>query len=149
MNRILKFILISVAAVFTAVACSTEEEPAGAYLPVTSSNIDGTWMLQTLYGNTLPEGSFVYMQFNHKEGRFTIYDNQSSGLTKVDTGVYSVDESTCMIDGIYDHSYSHWNHVYVISGLEADRMVWTASDDPDEVAVYVRATLPEDLSAEE
>lgn len=149
MNRILKFILIPVAAFLAAVACSTEEEPAGAYLPVTSTNIDGTWMLHSLYGNTLPEGSFVYMQFNHKEGRFTIYDNQSSGLTRVDTGVYSVDESTNMIDGIYDHSYSHWSHVYVISELESDRMVWTAADDPDEVAVYVRATLPEDLSAGE
>lgn len=149
MNRILKFILIPVAAVFTAVACSTEEEPAGAYLPVTSSNIDGTWMLQTLYGNTLPEGSFVYMQFNHKEGTFVTYDNQSSGLTRVKTGTFSVDASSGIIDGIYDHSYTHWTHAYVISGLESDRMVWTAADDPDEVAVYVRATLPEYLSAEE
>lgn len=39
-----------------------------------------------------------------------------------------------------------WNNSYLISELEADRMVWTVLEDAEDVSVYVRCEkVPEDI----
>ncbi len=145
MNRILKSALLFISAVCFLVSCKTKVEPQDSYLPVTYINLEGTWKLDSYMGNALPENSYVYIKLQRSDSKFTIYDNQASGLVRVKTGTFFVDESASLIDGMYDYSNEHWTSSYAISELSSDRMVWTASGDPEDVSVYVRSELPEDL----
>ena len=48
-----------------------------------------------------------------------------------------------VIRGNYDHDSGDWAHRYIITDLTANRMVWTAKDNSEDVSVYVRAAIPE------
>ena len=88
MNRILKSALLFISAVCFLVSCKTKVEPQDSYLPVTYINLEGTWKLDSYMGNALPENSYVYIKLQRSDSKFTIYDNQASGLVRVKTGTF-------------------------------------------------------------
>ena len=65
------------------------------------------------------------------------------------SGTYGISDGN-VIKGIYDNSiYTYWAHDYEVSGLTGDRMVWTATDNPEDVSVYVRVdSIPGNISGE-
>lgn len=147
MKKILKFGILAVLAVSALCSCTDENTAEEVvYLPVTANNISGTWQLAEQAGAPLAEGAYVYLDIVRRDTEFTVYEKVGTFATDIDTGIYSIDEETGVISGRYDHSYTDWNHSYVISELTADRMVWTATDDATDVSVYVRVdSIPEDI----
>lgn len=58
---------------------------------------------------------------------------------------YDEDEGVNVISGIYDHEYGLWANDYIVTLKGADSMVWTSVSDPEDVSVYIRSELPEDI----
>ena len=119
-------------------------------IDVTPTTISGLWMLESYdNGNTLADGAFVYIDFVRSDRSYTIYQNVGSMYTRTITGNYFIDtdpEFGAVIRGNYgtdEFNYFDWSHRYIVE-MSADRMRWTAKDDPENISVYVRAeSMPE------
>lgn len=144
MKQILKYALVSLslAVIFSCGKENITEEP---YLDVTPNNISGIWKLEQWNGAPMAEGTYVYMEITRKDRLFTLYQNTDSFKERILTGEYYIDENY-IVHGVYDYSGDDWQYDYSVSELTADRMVWTAVQNPDDVSVYVRCeSLPEEL----
>ncbi len=153
MKQFIKSLLLVSMAIFTMVACDKEDvQGDNGQLDVTRHNISGVWSLKTWNGNALAEGSFVYIEFERADRTYTMWQNLDSAPTRKLTGIYNIDldeELGAVIRGNYDNGNGDWNHQYVVRSLTADEMILVAKDDADDICVYVRAELPEELQEEE
>ncbi len=142
--------LLTALAVLIFAACSDSDENAGVkYLDVTPNNIAGEWMLSSWGENTLAEGSYVYIELLRSDRTFKIYQNIDSVTPRMLTGVYNIENDSewgAVIRGTYDYGQGDWQHRYIISELSSERMVWTAKDDAEDVSVYVRCDIPEQIT---
>lgn len=147
MTNLWKIALLSLALTICG-ACNDDDE-ADTPLTPNANNIAGTWQLTQFDGATLAEGSYVYVEFIRKDMKFKMYDNLVSSELRILTGEFNILEEEgqgTVIRGKYDHAVGDWQHVYRIDEFTAERMVWTAMDDPQDVSVYERcAGIPEDL----
>ena len=154
MKNILVYLML--AATFLLSACDKDEkmlEPS--YLPVTYANIAGTWQLAEWNGVEMSEGRYCYLVIKRKADEETgkraleIYTNIDSDKSHLLTSTYELEgdeDLGSIISGIYDHAAGFWNNSYLISELEADRMVWIVLEDAEDVSVYVRCEkVPEDI----
>ena len=148
MKRFLKTAIIAAAAA-ACFSCQKDEDSDAAFMEVTPYNIEGTWQLAEWMGKPLEENSFVYMELARQDRKFTMYDNMLGTENTVNStsGTYSIDEDG-VIWGYYDNSiYTFWSHKYAITELTATSMVWTATDNPEDISVYVRvASIPESVT---
>lgn len=148
MKRIFRLIVLAMVMTAVAVSCSDKDEYVEPTLDVTPNNIAGCWSLDSWSGGELSEDSYVYIDFVRADKTYTLYQNIDSQYTRTITGhyfIYTGDEQGAIIRGNYDYGNGDWAHRYVVTNLTEDRMVWTALDNPADVSVYVRATLPDDL----
>lgn len=147
MKKIFKFALLSLLLALCG-ACD-DDTKAEAWLDVNVNNVAGTWQLAEWNGAPLPVGSYVYLKLIRRDCLFEMTQNVDSFQKRELTGRFGIandEERGAMIRGLYDHGAGDWKHAYLISELSADRMVWTALDDPDDISVYVRIeSIPEDL----
>ncbi|MDE6375000.1 MAG: lipocalin family protein [Alistipes sp.] len=147
MKKLFKMAFFSLALALCG-ACD-DDDVAEPRLTPNTNNIAGTWQLAQFNGETLAEGSYVYIEFIRKDMLFEMYQNLDSFLPRLLTGRFNIleDEGVgYIIRGLYDHGTGGWNHDYLIGDFTAERMVWTALDDPEDVSVYVRCDgIPEDL----
>ena len=151
MKNVLRILLAAMA--LTAVSCSKEKAQVEPVLDVTANNISGIWTLAEWSGGTLADGTYVYVEFTRRDQLFTIYDNIGSFSARRRTGRYNItlDESlgAAVIRGQYHYGTGDWQHHYIITGLTAGQMTWTAMDDPEDVSVYRRcAEIPAEILAE-
>lgn len=148
MKRIFRLIVLAMVMTAVAVSCSDKDEYVEPTLDVTPNNIAGCWSLDSWSGGELSEDSYVYIDFVRADKTYTLYQNIDSQYTRTITGhyfIYTDDEQGAIIRGNYDYGNGDWAHRYIVTNLTEDRMVWTALDNPADVSVYVRATLPDDL----
>ena len=148
MKRIFRLIVLAMVMTAVAVSCSDKDEYVEPTLDVTPNNIAGCWSLDSWSGGELSEASYVYIDFVRADKTYTLYQNIDSQYTRTITGhyfIYTDDEQGAIIRGNYDYGNGDWAHRYIVTNLTEDRMVWTALDNPADVSVYVRATLPDDL----
>ena len=139
-------------AVVTMTACSEEEQYQEPTLDVTPNNIAGTWRLASWSGGDLASGSYVFIDFVRADRTYTLYQNIDSPQLRVITGRYFIEtdaELGAVIRGNYDYGNGDWAHRYIVTDLTADRMVWTAKDNREDVSVYVRAELPNGFKQDE
>ena len=66
------------------------------------------------------------------------------------TGRYNItidnNLGAAVIRGLYDYSAGDWQHHYIITGLTAAQMTWTAADDPEDISVYRRVdAIPQEI----
>lgn len=131
------------------VGCSDDEEYVEPMLDVTPNNLAGEWMLESFSnGQPVAEGSYLYMELKRKDCTFTIYNNLDSYHPATQTGAFYIEidpELGAIVRGIYDFGGGDWHHRYVVRSLTADKMVWVAMDDEQDVSVYVRAEIPETI----
>ncbi len=136
---------------------SCDKEPAATPEPtlaVTPTNINGSWQLVEWNGQALPAGRYFYIEFIRRGMEFKSYENTSSAETHKETGTYNiiVDESLggAVIIGRLDSSMNQeWNHRYIITDLTATRMVWTVTDNPEDISVFERVdSIPTDITGE-
>ena len=129
-------------------ACS-DDSKVEPWLEVNVNNVAGTWQLAEWNGAPLPAGSYVYLKLIRRDCLFEMTQNLDSFLKRELTGRFRItndEEQGAIIRGLYDHSTGDWEHAYLITELTADRMVWTAQDDPDDISVYLRIEeIPDDL----
>lgn len=131
--------------------CDDDKSYVDPGLEVSSYNISGTWKLESWNnGVALAEGSYVYLQLDYRDGyEFTIYQNLDSFGPRRITGVYNLytDESLgSVIRGMYDYENGEWASRYIIRDLYADRMTWIATDNADNISLYVRCdAIPEEI----
>lgn len=148
MKNIFRTALLAVA-FFAFVSCSEKEVEVVEYLDVTANNLAGDWKLETWNDGLVPEdGVAVYIRFVRKDSRYEMYSNIGSMEFVRQTGDFTVltDEvAGYIIRGSYDNTLNEeWNHRYIVR-LTAERMVWTAYDDPADVCVYVRCSIPDEI----
>ncbi|MCM1176922.1 MAG: lipocalin family protein [Clostridium sp.] len=138
-------------AMFAFASCTEKVEPQDEYLDVTANNLAGDWKAET-WNDGLPmeDGVAVYIRFVRKNSRYELYSNVGSMEFTRQTGNFTVltdEEHGYIIRGSYDNTLNEeWNHRYIVR-LTSDRMVWTAYDDPADVCVYVRTSIPDDIVA--
>lgn len=149
MKHFLRNFLSAAAVVLFAVSCDKNDGIAEEQtLPVTYINIEGTWELVEWNGEPLAEGTYAYIELT-RQGEFSSYSNiESTALvTTAMTGTYDIDQDDDTVGGNYDYlDYEPWAHRYVVSGLTATSMTWTADDDASEVRVYSRIdSIPEGI----
>jgi hypothetical protein len=148
MKRIFRLFVLAMMATAVAVSCNDKEDYVEPTLDVTPNNIAGCWSLDSWSGGELSSGSYVYIDFVRADKTYTLYQNIDSQYMRAITGhyfIYTDDEKGAIIRGNYDYGNGDWSHRYVVTELTEGRMVWTALDNPADVSIYVRATLPSDL----
>ena len=130
-------------------ACDKDDAYQEPTLDVTPNNIAGSWRLESWSGGELAEGSFVYIDFDRADRTYTLYQNIDSHQMRTITGRYYIDtdaEFGAIIRGNYDYGNGDWSHRYIVTDLTANRMVWTAKYNRNDVSIYVRTPLPADLN---
>ena len=159
-----KFIYLMLVMTVLLSACSNDDDPIEdqkVFLPVNYANIAGTWQLAEWNGEALEDGRYCYLVINRKandegERTLTIYMNMDSDKGLCITSIYELEDDeemdenpyTAYISGMYDYSAGFWNNDYIISEVEADRMVWTVVGDESDRSTYVRCDdVPEDIKA--
>ncbi|MBQ1253906.1 MAG: lipocalin family protein [Alistipes sp.] len=146
MKNLLKRAFLALMALAVLTACSDDDVYQEPTLDVTPNNIAGTWCLQSWSGGEMMEGSYVYIDFVRADRTYTLYQNLDSQQLRTITGSYYIEtdaEYGAVIRGNYDYGNGEWSHRYIVTDLTAERMVWTAKDNADDVSVYVRKELPE------
>lgn len=130
------------------ISCSDDEEYVEPILDVTPNNIAGEWCLESWNDAPLAEGSYVYISFERADRTYTLYQNVDSAPARTLTGRYYITtdmELGAVIRGDYDFGVGEWTHRYVVKDLTAKSMIWIAKDNPDDVSVYVRCEIPEQV----
>ena len=139
-------IMVAATLALAAWSCGEPEKPAEPQLPITSANIAGVWQLTEWQGEAVSEDMVVYIDFVNVGRTYTLYQNLDSHQLRTITGSYFIEtdaEYGAIIRGNYDYGNGDWAHRYIVTDLTANRMVWTAKDNADDVSVYVRTELPE------
>ncbi len=158
MKKIFRILLGSLMLV-AATACEDSDEQVGPrYLDVDYANVAGVWRLAEVNGIMQDENPYLYLILNCRadEDRdnlrtFESYDNMNSGLSRHVEGIYNIkaeEDELPVIGGYYDHGIgiNLWEHDYYVTELTAERMVWTATDNPDDISVYERCdAVPEEI----
>ena len=130
------------------ISCSDDEEYVERILDVTPNNIAGEWCLESWNDAPLAEGSYVYISFERADRTYTLYQNVDSAPARTLTGRYYITtdmEFGAVIRGDYDFGVGEWAHRYIVKDLTAKSMTWIAKDNPDDVSVYVRCEIPEQV----
>lgn len=148
MKKLLR-IAVALSAVALSFACTKDNGPANTGLEVTPNNISGIWSLTEFCGEPLVEGVYCYMDIQRRDKKYVSYQNITGtpNVAVKDTGRYDLYEGD-VIKGVRDYNFSeYWEHAFTISGLTDDRMVWTATDDPDLVLVFVKCdSIPDGVT---
>ncbi len=154
MRNFLKYLSIVITALAFASCEKPAEEPKEPVLDVTPTNIKGTWQLSEWNGEPLPEGRYFYIEFITRDRLFKSYENTSSSRPHKETGYYTitVDESigASIIRGMLDNSMGReWNNRYIVTDLTSKRMVWTVTDNPEDISVFERVdSIPVEITGE-
>ncbi len=138
MKKITNLFMLLAIALF--VACDEPIDTTVPTLKVTPYNLDGSWKLESLSGNQLASGTYVYLVLDSRS-TFEIYDNTSSMYPTLFTGKFELEEDWRVgdvISGTYDYEQGAWAHQYVVTDLYKESMVWTAKDDSTYVQKFVR-----------
>lgn len=129
------------------VACTKDGGDGETFLDVTPNNISGVWSLYSYDdGVLLEEGTYLYIEFDRAERTFVRYDNLESMVPRKLSGSFAITtEESAIIRGMYDFGMGDWAHRYYVRDLTATTMKWVATDNENDVRIYVRASLPEGL----
>ena len=125
-------------------SCNKTTEPTEPMIDVTPTTIAGLWMLESYEnGKALSEGSYVYIEFERADRSYTLYQNVGSMYEQVKRGNYFIEidsELGAVIRGNYgseEYNYHDWNSRYIVE-MTANKMRWTATNDSNDISVYVR-----------
>ena len=156
MKNMFKRLLLMAVMATAMVACTEKDGPYSEMeepqLEVTRSNIAGEWMLQSWNGASLADGSYIYIDFERSDRTYTMWQNIDSAPVRKITGLYNIDIDEALgavMRGNYDYGNGDWAHRYIVKSLPASEMIWVAKDNAEDVSVYVRCQIPEELLDEE
>ena len=108
-----------------------EERP----IVVNYASIEGAWQLTHWQGAPLDANSYLYIEFDRSERRFTMWDNFDSMYATPTTGTFTIaeeEDGTYTLSGTYDHGVGDWSYSYAVKIMNnGDSMQWHARGGPD------------------
>lgn len=121
--------------------------PADETIAVTYNSMDGCWELSHLQGAPLAEETYLYIEFDRTEHRYTMWDNLNSMYATDTSGTFTITEEedgSYTLSGTYDYGVGDWHAEYRVElSNGGDRMQWW-SKSTNEVMDFVRiAEIPE------
>ena len=146
-NRLLAVLLMA-----TTLSLSSCEKPAPLPteepIAVTYSALDGCWQLTMWQGRPMAEDTYLYIEFDRKEHRYTMWDNIDSMYATDTTGTFAITEEedgTYTLSGTYDYGMGDWSSDYRVELTnEGERMQWLSLDGSHQVMDFVRVeAIPE------
>ena len=116
-------------------------------IAVTYSLLNGAWELVAWDGAPLAEGTYLYVEFDRTEHRYTMWDNLNSMYATDTSGTFTITEEedgSYILSGTYDYGVGDWHAEYRVElSNGGDRMQWW-SKSTNEVMDFVRiAEIPE------
>lgn len=136
--------------IFSWGSCTDNDKFIEPSLDVTYNNINGIWKLTELYGSSLAEGSYVYIEFIRKPNtdnnrQFEMYDNTNSFSPKFRSGIYAIqnddNEPWPLLIGQYDHSGGDWANEYYVTDLKKDKLTLVVKGDETDISIYTRVEI--------
>lgn len=104
--------------------------PTEENMAVTYSTLDGYWRLSHIQGAPIAEDTYLYIEFDRTEHRYTMWDNLNSMYGTTTTGTFAISEEedgTYTLSGTYDYGVGDWNNEYRVelSNKGATMQWWT------------------------
>lgn len=139
-----KIIYITLAAFGLSLFASCGSSSSGDDVPALYGQLAGDWHLTTWNGET-PQDFDAYVSFT-ADRSFVIYQKIESVKYQKFTGSYRVDGD--VLSGVYNDNVA-WGSQYVITLDEAAaKLTMTSKTAVEEVSVYIRATIPDQVKGE-
>ena len=120
-----------IAATTFAVSCEKPAPlPNEKSMAVTYATLDGSWQLTMWQGTPMAEDTYLYIEFDRREHRYTMWDNIDSMYATDTTGTFTITEEedgTYTLSGTYDYGVGDWSNDYrVVLTHEGEHMQWRA-----------------------
>ena len=122
--------------------------PTEEVTPVTYMAIDGCWQLEMWQGRPIAEDTYLYIEFDRKERRYTMWDNIDSMYATDTTGTFAItqeEDGSYTLSGTYDYGVGDWSSDYCVTlRNEGERMQWISRSGSFQAMDFVRiAEIPE------
>ena len=128
-NRLLATLLIAAATLIAGCEKPTSQ-PTKKPMAVTYAALNGCWKLTKWQGEAMAEDTFLYIEFDRTQRRYTMWDNIDSMYATDTTGTYAISEEedgTYTLTGTYDYGLGDWSEQYnVVLYDEGNTMLWRA-----------------------
>ncbi len=139
-----------IAALLSLVAMTSCDKPTSIpqseKIALTYQIIDGYWQLTHLQGEPISADTYLYIEFDRTEHRYTMWDNMDSMYGTQTTGTFAISEQdgTYTLSGTYDYGVGVWNNKYKVELTSEDRMLWHSLGKELEVMEFNRIdAIPE------
>ena len=146
-NRL--FATLTIVATLFAAGCEKPAPlPTEEKIAVTYAALDGCWQMTMWQGAPIAEETYLYIEFNRKERRYTMWDNIDSMYATDTTGTFTITEEedgTYTLSGTYDFGVGDWSSDYRVKLYdEGESMKWISRSGSHQVMDFVRiAEIPE------
>ena len=122
--------------------------PTEEKIAVTYAALDGCWQLSMWQGAPMAEDTYLYIEFDRREHRYTMWDNIDSMYATDTTGTFAITEEedgTYTLSGTYDYGVGDWSSDYRVTlSNEGERMQWISRSGSFQTMDFVRIeAIPE------
>ena len=147
--RLLQRIVATLIVVATIAGCEKPAPlPTEEKIAVTYAALDGCWQLSMWQGAPMAENTYLYIEFDRREHRYTIWDNIDSMYATDTTGTFAITEEedgTYTLSGTYDYGVGDWSSDYRVTlSNKGERMQWISRSGSFQAMDFVRIeAIPE------
>lgn len=147
--RLLNRLIATLIVVATIAGCEKPAPlPTQEKIAVTYAALNGCWQLSMWQGAPIAEDTYLYIEFDRKEHRYTMWDNINSMYATDTTGTFALTEEedgTYTLSGTYDYGVGDWSCDYRVELTnEGNDMRWVSLSGSHQVMNFVRvAEIPE------
>lgn len=147
--RLLQRLVATLIVVATIAGCEKPAPlPTEEKIAVTYAALDGCWQLSMWQGAPMAEDTYLYIEFDRREHRYTIWDNIDSMYATDTTGTFAITEEedgTYTLSGTYDYGVGDWSSDYRVTlSNKGERMQWISRSGSFQTMDFVRIeAIPE------
>ena len=147
--RLLQRLVATLIVVATIAGCEKPAPlPTEKKIAVTYAALDGCWQLSMWQGAPMAEDTYLYIEFDRREHRYTMWDNIDSMYATDTTGTFAITEQedgTYTLSGTYDYGMGDWSSDYHVTlSNEGESMKWKSRNGSHQVMDFVRVDeIPE------
>lgn len=123
------YVALLTAVALMSVGCERPaSQPTEEVIAVTYNTLDGCWRLSHLQGVAIAEDTYLYIEMDRTEHRYTMWDNLNSMYGTTTTGTFAISEEedgTYTLSGTYDYGVGDWNSCYRVTLSDGgNKMQW-------------------------
>ena len=147
--RLLQRLVATLIVVATIAGCEKPAPlPTEEKIAVTYAALDGCWQLSMWQGAPMAEDTYLYIELDRREHRYTMWDNIDSMYATDTTGTFAITEEedgTYTLSGTYDYGVGDWSSDYRVTlSNEGERMQWISRSGSFQTMDFVRIeAIPE------